>query len=588
MEFSLPDPSGIKDKLTTERRFRPLHRVEALLHAFSPAERLALYALTTIMTVSALALVTQVNRSVSILVPAPGGSLTEGVVGPARFINPILTMSEADEEITRLVYSGLTRPSPEGGSIPDLASGYTISDDGTVYTFTIREDATFHDGERVTSADVAYTIARAQDPNVKSPRRADWEGVIVATPDARTVVFTLPRSYAPFLENTTIGILPQHAWRETNAEEFPFNPLNTHPIGSGPFKISRIDTDSTGSPLRYSLVPFKKFALDTPYLTKITLLFYPNEEEKIKAFNAGEIDAVAGVSPEQLKEITRTGMQTITVPLPRIFGIFFNQNRATMLSDASARRALDAAIDKNRLVSMVLDGYGVALDSPMLPKGAPLSNSTTTVSTAYTQETIAAARAELTRGGWKFNDATGAWTKGTQTLTFALATADAPELVKTADAVATAWRQVGVKVTVQVYSIAELNASVIRPRSYDALLFGEVVGRSLDLFAFWHSSQRNDPGLNLALYANTRADTLLSQARATTEGPDRDKYYLQFADILREDRPAVFLFAPEFVYLVPERLQGLKLGAMTVPSDRFLSVHEWYTDTEYVWSIFTN
>ncbi len=588
MDSPFPDTSGLTTKLTSERRFKPLQRIESLLHTFTPGERLALYTLATIMAVSALALVAMVNRSVSVIVPTAGGTLTEGVTGPARFINPVLTMSEADEEITRLVYSGLTRPSADGGVIPDLASSYDISADGTTYTFTLREDARFHDGQRVTSADVAYTVARAQDPAIKSPRRADWEGVIVATPDARTVVFTLPRSYAPFLENTTMGILPQHAWIETDAEEFPFNPLNTNPIGSGPYKISSVETDSTGSPTRYTLVPFKRFALGAPYLKRITLLFYPNDEAKIRAFNAGEIDAIAGVSPEQLAGITRTDTQTVTVPLPRIFGVFFNQNHAAVLADASARKALDIAIDRDRLVSMVLSGYGVALSSPMLPVTTGNATATAAVSTAYTQDSIAAARAALTAGGWKFDDTVGSWSKNKQTLTFTLATADAPELVETADAIATAWRQAGVKVTVQVYPIAELNSTIIRPRNYDAILFGEVVGRSLDLFAFWHSSQRNDPGLNLALYANSKADTLLSQARATANKIERDKLYVQFADVLREDRPAVFLFAPEFVYVVPQDLKGVTLGAMTVPSDRFIGVATWYTDTEHVWSMFTN
>src|SRR3989338_510780 len=106
---------------------------------------------------------------------------------------------------------------------------------------------------------------------------------------------------------------------------------------------------------------------------------------------------------------------------------------------------------------------------------------------------------------------------GKQELTFSLATADSPELSATAEALVDAWRAAGINVNVRVYSLSELNTSIIRPRAYDAILFGEVVGRTADLFAFWHSSQRNDPGLNLALYANSRVDSLLTQARATND-----------------------------------------------------------------------
>jgi peptide/nickel transport system substrate-binding protein len=139
---------------------------------------------------------------------------------------------------------------------------------------------------------------------------------------------------------------------------------------------------------------------------------------------------------------------------------------------------------------------------------------------------------------------------------------------------------------VQIYPLSELNTSVIRPRDYDALLFGEVVGRSLDLFAFWHSSQRNDPGLNLAMYASSKVDTYLSEARATVDETKRNSLYAQFASALQKDSPAVFLYAPEFLYVVPKSLQGVELGALTTPSDRFLNVYQWYSETESVWSVF--
>ena len=206
---------------------------------------------------------------------------------------------------------------------------------------------------------------------------------------------------------------------------------------------------------------------------------------------------------------------------------------------------------------------------------------------AFTDETIAAAHAILVKGGWSYNESTNTWTnKKKQTVGFTLSTADSPQLVATANAVADAWNKLGVNVKVQVYSLSDLNTTVLRPRQYDALLFGEVVGRELDLFAFWHSSQRNDPGLNLSLYTNSKADLLLSQARATTNATDREKLYAQFAALVKKDDPAIFLYAPEFVYVVPKNIAGIELGALTTPAERFLNVYEWYTDTQYVWNMF--
>ncbi len=580
--------NSIKEAMTKPRRISRFATLEGLLRTFSPGERFLLYGLTIVLGLSAFALLAGANASVSVTIPSHGGSLTEGEVGPARFLNPVIAMSQADADLSALVYSGLTRALPDGTITPDLAQSLDISADGTTYTFKLRPTATFHDGKPLTSADVAFTVAAAQNPNIKSPLRADWEGVVVQTPDSHTVIFKLPHAYAPFIQNTTMGILPKHLWSTVSAEEFPFSPVNTHPVGSGPYKVSGVQTDSTGSVTRYDLAPFKAFALGEPYVGHITFLFYPNEDGMLTAFNQGRIDAVAGIDPEQLSLIERTDTQTVSTILPRVFGVFFNQSHSAVLSDPSVRAALDTAIDKQRLVDMTLFGYGVPLKGPLPPIAAPTDNHTINVSTAYTDDSIAAAQALLVKGGWKHN-ADNTWTnaKGLP-LSFTLSTADPTELSATADAVAAAWKALGASVTVQVYPLSDLNTTVIRPRNYDAILFGEVVGRELDLFAFWHSSQRNDPGLNLALYANAGVDTLLSQARATTDTEERTKIYDQFATLLEHDRPAVFLYSPEFLYEVPKSLKGVSLGATTVPSERFLNVYQWYTDTESVWSIFTD
>ena len=600
MDFDYNAPpnttQGIKEKLAVKRALWRAGSLEALLRAFSPSERLVLYGLTVLLGLSTLALLAGLNSSVSVTIPTAGGTLIEGEVGSARFINPILTISQPDEDLSKLVYSGLTRTLPSG-VVPDLAESYTISPDGTVYTFVLRPDATFHDGTPVTAADVLFTVASAQNPDIKSPRRADWEGVQASSPDVRTVVFKLAHAYAPFIENTSLGILPKHLWEKVSAEEFPFSPANTHPIGSGPFRIESVSTDTTGSATRYELVPFAKFTLGKPYLERMTFIFYPNQEAMLKALDAKKIDAIAGMTSADIASLQRTDFDVVHVPLPRVFGVFFNQSHAPVLADASVRQALEAAVDKRRIVDSILGGYGVTIDGP-IPPGViatsmpatpiPYNTPARDVSAANASSTNAStARAILTRGGWAFDETKGVWMKKKIELSFSIATADEPELVATVNALADAWRAVDVKVTVQIYSLSELNTSVIRPRQYDAILFGEVVGRTADLFAFWHSSQRNDPGLNLALYTNARVDSLLTQARTTSDSQEREKLYEQFVAAIAKDDPAVFLYAPEFVYIVPSALHGVALGALTSSAERFLNVYQWYTDTEEVWSIFS-
>ena len=161
-----------------------------------------------------------------------------------------------------------------------------------------------------------------------------------------------------------------------------------------------------------------------------------------------------------------------------------------------------------------------------------------------------------------------------------------PELKAAAGIIAEEWRSIGADVDLKIFETGDLNQNVIRPRKYDALFFGEIVGRELDLFAFWHSSQRNDPGLNIALYANITVDKLLEDARTTADYSERLIKYEEFEQEIAEDIPAIFVYSPDFIYIIPKNIKGLELGSVTTPSERFLNIHEWYIETDSVWSFF--
>jgi peptide/nickel transport system substrate-binding protein len=567
-----------------------IKQAEETVRSFSASGRALFFVFAGICVASSLALLFMLNSALLVAVPAHGGSLSEGIIGAPRFINPVLAISDADRDLSSLVYSGLLKATPDGTYIPDLAQSYTISPDGKTYTFVLKKNATFQDGAPVTADDVVFTIAETQDPAIKSPARANWDGVTVTEVDAETVQFTLKSPYAPFIANLDLGILPKHLWQNVTAEEFPFSELNTSPIGSGPFMIAGTSHTSAGIPSSYTLAPFSKYVLGEPYLDGITFHFYQSEDDLVAGLKDGEIEAASGISPASLSVLQ--GLTIDRSPLNRVFGVFFNQNQSTVLRDATVRDALNNSIDRSALVAQVLGGYGTPLTGPIPPSIAPGVADQPTASTSQA-ELIAAARAELLKAGWSPGadgylqkvSGTGK-NKQTTELSFSLATGNVPELRAAAEYLRQTWGQVGVKVNVQIYDQGDLSQNVIRPRSYDALLFGEEVGRELDLFAFWHSSQRNDPGLNIALYANATADSILEQLRATNDPTQRNVLYQEFLTQINKDVPAVFLYSPDFVYIVPKDLQGVDLGFIETPSDRFLSVTGWHRETDYVWPIF--
>ena len=520
-------------------------------------------------------------------IPHHGGALAEGIIGRPRFINPVIAKSDADRDMAALIYSGLLKATPNGSLIPDLATGYTISPDGLNYTFTLRDDLVWHDGEPITSQDVLFTIEKVRDQGlaIKSPRRASWDGVEVSTPDAKTVTFQIKQPYAPFLENATMGIIPKHIWQNVPNEEFDVTYHNIEPIGSGPYRMDRIVEDSAkGLPKYYELIAFKHYALGEPYLTHLRIAFFGNNKELAQAYNNGEIEQMNTIEPTLAEELKRSGGHIVETPLPRIFAAYFNQNQQPIFTEKAVRQALALAVDKDKIVRDVLHGYGKTIDGP-LPS---LSEATSSATEAAPVDRIASARVILEDAGWT-QSASGVYEKVDKKkkkvtlLQFSIAIPDVPELRATAELMKSDWEKLGASVTLKVFDQSTFAAEVLAPRKYDILFYGQVIGRIPDLFAYWHSSQRNAPGLNVALYTNKNVDKLLEDARKEGDTTLRNALLTKFLGEIKNDVPAVFAYSPDFLYAHGAALQGMQIGLITTESERFLDVQHWYVESERVW-----
>lgn len=536
------------------------------------------------MATSAVFIFSKVQAEYLTNTPRSAGSMSEGVVGSPRFINPILSTTDADRDLVSLIYAGLLRTAPDGSLVPELAESYTILDGGASYLFTLRPDATFHDGTPVTADDIIFTIEKVQDPNLKSPKWASWVDVVALKIDDRTVKLSPKGIYAPFIQNTVLGILPKAYWKNVTAEQFPFSPLNINPIGAGPYKVASIEEQKNGVPASFNLKPFKSYVLGKPYLENLTLRFYQNEATLLEAYTSGEVNAMSSISPENTLLLNNTEKNVLHTPLLRVFGVYFNTSKATPLSNKEVRQALELVTNKEKIVEEVLHGFGTPINRPVPPGLLPerIDSATTT------ERTLATARTLLEKNGWKLSTTTGIYEKKTKTetqvLSFGIALPNAPDLKATADIIKASWRELGADVTLSVYEPGDLHQNVIRPRKYDALLFGQIIGRDLDLYPFWHSSQRNDPGYNISMYANVAADKLLEEARRTTDVATRTLDYMKFEDEIVADTPAVFLYAPDFIYVLPKNLKAVNLGSIAVPGERFGSVQNWYIETDRIWS----
>ena len=174
------------------------NEVKKAVSHFSKREYFVFLGFLIIFCISTLIILQKINKSFMVNVPLQGGSITEGIVGTPRFVNPVLAFSDADNDLVSLIYSGLMRKNTDGTLTPDLVSKYETSKDGLTYTFTLRDKIYFHDNKAVTADDVVFTIDKIKDPVIKSPKKGNWDGVSVEKIDEKTIKFTLKQPYASY------------------------------------------------------------------------------------------------------------------------------------------------------------------------------------------------------------------------------------------------------------------------------------------------------------------------------------------------------------------------------------------------------
>ena len=387
-------------------------------------------------------------------------------------------------------------------------------------------------------------------------------------------MFPRAKPYAPFLSLTTLGILPSRLWQNISNEEFPFSTLETSPVGAGPFTVASISRDTSGLIRSVRLAQNPHYVLGRPYLDSITFDFYARAEDLASALASGDV--------ESAYDIPTKG--ALTAPYARVFGVFWNPSEKQVYARLEVRKALSLALDRGAIVRDVLGGYATAIMGPVPPGG-----SVTPVSVPASLNPTAAAARVLEAGGWAYDGVARVWENASakQTLDgITIRTSNVPELKNVATAVKAGWEKFGVPVDIELYEPGDLSQNVIRPRKYEALLYGMVIGRDQDLYAFWDSRERNDPGLNIALYANKSVDTLLEDARSSSDESRRTNELQKIENTIASEYPAAFLYAPDFIYAIPSDVHGVVLPQIIAPSDRFATAASWYRATDAVWPFF--
>lgn len=547
--------------------------------------RLQILVVAVTVVIVALLLLSQQPVSITILPEAaPGGVYTEALVGSMGRLNPMLDWNNpADRDINRLLFSGLMKFDSRGLPQPDLADSYGASADGTVYNFSIRPNAVWHDGQPVTSDDVIFTIELIKSSGSLFPQDIKdlWSQVEVRRLNEKTLQVRLPEPFAPFLDYVTFGVLPRHLLESVPADQLATADFNLTPVGSGPYKFDRL-LISGGQITGVVLSANQNYFIRPPYIEQVVFRFYPSSAAALNAYKQGEVLGISQLTPDILEAgLREPTLSVYTSRLPQMGLVFLNNNNpgAPFLQSDKVRRALMLGINRTIIVSHILQGQAIIADGPILPG-----------SWAYYDEIEKfeydpdAAMQLLKEEGYVIPVGGGdIRAKDGELLAFTLVHPNSDTHTRIAQAIQSDWALIGVQINLQAVPYDSLVNDFLTTRNYQAALADLNTARTPDPdpYLFWHQSEATG-GQNYSQWDNRTASEFLETARVAADFSERARLYRNFQVLFMRDMPSLPLYYPVYSYAVDAQVQGVQVAPLYDFSDRFALITDWYLVTRRV------
>lgn len=516
-------------------------------------------------------------------VPVEGGAYSEALVGEISRLNPLLDDSnQVDRDIDRLLYRGLVSFDERGLPQPDLAEGWSVSADGTLYTVTLRDDALWHDGQPVSSDDVIYTFSQFQDPDF--PGAADlvemWQSINIIRLDDLTVQFQLPEPFAPFLDYLAEGLLPDHLLRGAQIEDLIDHPVHLEPVGAGPFRFERFLLED-GRITGVVLAAFDDFYGGRPFLDRVEFHTYATAEQAWQAYNEGLIEGLSRLESDQFADVLPDpALSQYSARLAQSGVVFLNLKHPekTFLAEKEVRQALLRAINRQWLIDEALDGQGIVAVGPILPGSWASPEG---LEPLPFDPDLAAA--QLDAAGWILptgatpNSAEYVRAKDGAPLNLTLTFSDEPLASRLAEMIASGWAAIGVQTEVVAVDPDGLIPDHLQAGAYEALLteIDFAPYPDPDPYPFWHDTQI-EGGQNYGGFDDRNSSIWLERARTTPDIAKRADYYRSFEHRFRDQVPALFLYHPVYNYAIDSGVQGVSIGPLLDPSDRLAGIATWY------------
>lgn len=493
----------------------------------------------------------------------------EGSVGAISSFNPLFTtQNPVDSDIQALVFEKFISVSKDGTPQKSIAKDWVISSDGKTYDFTISLDHKWQDGTPLTLEDVLFTFDTAK----QLASKFGYDTVGSALLDVRIdeisenkVRFTLPESNATFFEAVSVYIVPKHKFEGIQLADIPFSPFTRYPIGSGPYEVYRSEPNVV-------YLKASDYFWVKPKIETFIYRLYTDYSSLEAAFRNGILDAMGGVDSSNMSYTNEySGYETYNITLDsRLRMIFFN-TRKEKLGNKEIRQAINYILDKNKL----LEGSNI---SGVIANG-PLSQNSwaydSGVLTIYDYN-VAKANEILNNLGYTKNETTGYYEKEDgKILSFTLSYYNNDLNERLANTFKELLRLEGIVLDLEPLTYQQITQEIVATRDFELLMFEIETTVDPDQYNLWHSLKSSYPDLNLSGYSYERVDILLEDARRTNKLDDRKSKYSLFQKYLTQDAPAIFLYHPNYTYVVKDSVNISDISNIFYPYQRFDNVEYW-------------
>ena len=514
-------------------------------------------------------------------VPSPisGGSYTEALVGQFSRFNPLLDhFNQVDRDVDSLLFSRLIRHDHLGRPVAELAQNWTVSEDATHFTFFLNQNAVWHDGVPLSSHDVAFTVGLLQSgsPYIAPDLREFWPNVEYIVHGEDAIEFVLQDSFAAFFDYLNFRVLPAHLLQVQTVEELIDHPFTLAPIGSGPYRFSKLITkDSTieGVELQANDLYFE----GRPFIDKVTFRYFGDRESALQAYLGGEVDGLSSISSNEMNRVlAQPGLNLYSSREPQLSMIFLNNNstEAPYLKNADFRKALMAAINRQGMIDEVMMSQGVLAVGPFLPDSWAFYDGQTQYryDPDLARQLMAAQKISLNEDGL-LRTAEG------QTVKLQLLVPEDIRYQALAAVVERNWKTIGIDVVLVVKPLDQVVAQ-LDSRNYQAALIDVDYSATPDPdpYPFWSEATATN-GQNYPGWVNSTASEYIEQARVISDYDLRTRLYRNFQVLFAEDLPSLPLFFSIYNYAVRDSIQNVSIGSIYDPSDRFNMIGEWYIRT---------